>query len=145
MKAFRRVVLVGALSAMVLLLFSGCNFMYGLFDPLLGTWALSSSTSTSGVTTTHTEDFTFNYDNTWTLSATDSGPVIETMSGSGTYTQDSSTKSVTIVGSMTTATTSPSSSTYTSSLDQTYSYSISGSQLTFTSSSGGQPATFTRK
>ena len=120
MRTIRKAFLASFLALAVLFLLSSCNLLGSIFNPLLGSW--EKSVTSSGVT--YTADYTFNYDNTWSETQTAGGT--QTDSASGTFTQDTSAKTITLVGTDT-----YNSNTY--SVNLTLTYSINGSVLTLRS------------
>jgi len=95
-----RLTMSALLALLLLFSLSGCDFISGLFNPLLGTW--QATVSESGLS--GTETLVFKSDGTWTMSISISGTssgvsVSMSMSASGTYKQDSSAETITLDGS----------------------------------------------
>lgn len=148
MKSPRRILLGSTIAFLILYLLSGCDFFAGLFNPLIGTWAGSVTVSTMTMTYT---SYMFKYDNSYTFSGTfsESGSGVSgTTSGSGTYIQDQSAKTITGTGTMTWKSTSGPSQYYqyfdrTENTSDTTSYSISGNTLTLSATHDGTNYTIT--
>jgi hypothetical protein len=121
MRMLKRGVLYGLLALLLVLGLSSCNFMYGIFDPLIGTWEYSSSGSTV--------DYTFNWDNTLGIAVTQGST---TVNATGTFIQDSAASTVSL--------------SYTlggTAYSWSCGYSVSGNTLTLSQS--GSSISLTRK
>ncbi len=82
MVTMRRALSSGALLLSLLLAVTGCDFLTGIVDPLIGSWVRSQTDGTYTMTTT----FTFHADNTWEQVTTQTGYTDRTVSG--IYTHD---------------------------------------------------------
>jgi hypothetical protein len=110
--------------------FSGCDFLMGIIDPMIGTWNGSmSQLSKSGGAPYATGTFVIHGDKTFTMTITmttgGSG------SGSGTYSSDAASKTATFTFSSLTAMTGPTLNTpYVMSYELTSSNSVLTMQST---------------
>jgi hypothetical protein len=121
MKNWKKSVLVLVVPA-VLLGLAGCNMIYSICNPLIGTWEYAPSSS-------YKVDYTFNWDNTLGISVTN-GSTTDT--ASGTFTQDSAAGTLSLSYTL-------GSTPY----SMSGTYSVSGNTLTLTDS--GSSTSFTRR
>lgn len=129
MRKHRRFLVPTALLVGIIALSTGCEFVAGIFNPLLGSWrgTLGFGSLTQDLTLEFRSDGTYTQSGTWSQSES-SG----TIEGEGTFAQDKAAETITLVGTVTYRRTSgpPAGLEGTMNTDSTASYSIDGNTLT---------------